>query len=157
MLFENDGSAADVVNYYTEMFGDGTIMDAMRRKLAHEQEGKLAAEQQEIKQVAARVHDCRERHVHNDTGLVPDFSAPLRHYHGYAAAFKIRCDELGIPLEQNGYECWSDADFIAWYKRRYPELCFKEAQRNARIIVNESVTSPAANQKTFTHGGLIAA
>lgn len=149
MLFENDGSAADVVNFYAEMFGDGTIMDAMRRKMTHEQEGKLTAEKREIAETAARVNECKERRVQNDTGLVPDFSAPLRHYHGYAAAFKLRCSELGILLEENGYECWQDPDFIAWYKDRYPQLCFKEAARNARILVNDT--------PTFQKGGLLVA
>jgi hypothetical protein len=154
MLFENDGSASDVVNYYAELFGDGTIMDAMRRKMAREQEGKLTLEQREIAETAARVNECKERRVQNETGIVPDFSAPLRHYHGYAAAFKLKAEEEGIILDNNGYECWADTDFQAWYRKRYPELCFKEAPRNARIIVNESAGAP---RKSFTHGGLIAA
>lgn len=140
MIWDNDGSASDVINCYAEMFGDGVVMDALIPKLIQSDEQRALRERREIAEVAARVNEARERRVHAETGLVPDFSVPVRLYHGYAAATRLRCQEQGIELEQNGYEIWQDADFQQWFKRRYPELCFKEAQRNARIIVNEGRT-----------------
>jgi len=136
MLFENDGSPADIINAFTEIHGDGAVMDAMRRKLAADQEGRIATEIREFNAIAARVHET-ERVAHDETGLIPDFSVPVLLYHTYAAEFKLKAAEQGIRMEGNGYECWDDEDFINWYKRRYPQLCYTEAPRNARIIVND--------------------
>lgn len=154
MLFENDGGAADVVNAFTEIHGDGAVMDAMRSKMAREQEGKMLAERQALAAIAARVNET-ERRAEEQTGLIPDFSVPAIHYHQYAAEFKFAALERGIVLEGNGYECWACQDFIAFYKRKHPENVFKEAKRNTTIIVNEGASAPL--KKSFTHGGLIAA
>ena len=147
MLWDNDGSAADVVNYCTEIFGDGTIMDAFRRKLAREQVGKLQAEEAEFQAVAHRVKTTKERRVENATGLQAIGSIPLKLYHGFAAAFKMRAEEQGMTLESNGYECWSDEEFLNWLRKhpKYSCLFYREAPRNARIIVNDRpmVTTPA--------------
>jgi hypothetical protein len=156
MLFDNDGSSTDVVNAYTEIFGDGRVMDGLRHKLKLEQVGVQTLEQKEIHAVALKVNECRERKVENETGLVPDFSVPARHYHLYAAAFNLRAKECGMVLDGNGYECWVDDDFVGWYKERYPMLVYKEAARNAMILVNESPLAGAPYRTQLTHGGLIA-
>lgn len=161
MLWENDGSAADAINAITEELGDGVVMDAMRRHLTATEERKHQSLLDDFNGIAARIHECRERRVEDETGLVPDFSVPAIHYHQYATEFRLRAAEAGITLEGNGYECWQCPDFIAFYKKKHPEMVFKEAARNATIIVPGSkygsVTSPAANRTSFTHGGLIAA
>lgn len=160
-LFENDGGAADVLNFYAEIYGDGAVMDAIRAKMTREQDGAQAQLNQDVADTAKRVNECRERRVHNETGLAPDFSVPVRIYHGWAAACKMRCLEEGIVLDNNGYECWSDDWHIARFKRLYPDCVFKEAPRNATIVTPAtkygSVTAPEANRTQFTHGGLIAA
>lgn len=160
-LFDNDGSSADVLNFYAEIYGDGAVMDAMRSKMSREQDGNRAQLNKEVAETAARVNECRERHVENDTGLAPDFSVPYRIYHGWPAAVKMKCLEEGITLEQEGYECWYDPWHIARFKRLYPDCVFKEAARNATIVTPAtkygSVSAPEANRTQFTHGGLIAA
>lgn len=135
MLFENDGSASDVINAYAEVFGDGTVMDAMRIKLAQKADQEPGLIQKEIQESAQRVKETKERRVLEAAAdMVPDFTVPFRLYHAYAAAFKMRAEENGITLESNGYECWSDPDFQAWFKRRYPELTYREEKRPATII-----------------------
>lgn len=172
MLFENDGGAADMVNFYAEIYGDGAVMDAMRSKMAREQDGQRAQLNQDIAATAARVNECRERRVHDESGIVPDFSVPLRIYHGWAAAVKMKHLELGIVLPENGYEWTTDPWHIARFKKLYPDCVFKEAPRAPTIVVNErplgspliqpatkygGVASPATNRTQFTHGGLVAA
>lgn len=160
-LFENDGSAADVLNFYAEIYGDGAVMDAIRAKMTREQDGEQAQINKDVADTAKRVNECRERRVHDETGLVPDFSVPLRIYHGWAAAVKMKHLELGIVLPQNGYEWTTDTWHIARFKRLYPDCVFKEAPRNATIVTPAtkygSVTSAAANRTSFTHGGMVAA
>lgn len=164
MLWENDGSATDVVNVITEEVGDGTIMDAFRRHLTATADSKKADEIALQNAIAARVNEC-ERRAEDETGLIPDFSIPIMHYHGYAFEFKLKAAEMGITLESNGYECWYCPDFTAWYKKKHPEQCFKEAKRAASIIVPATKYSATtgeaqaagAHKSQFTHGGLIAA
>lgn len=134
MLFENDGSPADIANAFTEIVGDGAVMDAMRRKLASEQDGRRQREIDDFNAIAARVNET-ERVANNETGLIPDFSVPALLYHTYAADFKMKAIQEGITLEGNGYECWACPEFIAWFKKRHPELVHKEAPRAATIIV----------------------
>jgi hypothetical protein len=160
MLWENDGSATDVVNAITEITGDGALMDSFRRKLTAEADAKHQALITDFNDIATRVHET-ERVAENETGLIPDFSIPAILYHQYAAEFRFKAAELGITLEGNGYECWYCPDFIKHYKKKHPEMVHVEAKRAASIIVpgNKygSVTSPEANRTSFTHGGMIAA
>lgn len=137
MLFENDGGPADIINAFTEIHGDGAVMDAMRRKLEAGLEGRIATERAEFDAIASRVHET-ERVAHDETGLIPDFSVPVLLYHTYAAEFKLKAAEQGIRMEGNGYECWACPEFIAWFKRKHPELVHVEAKRNAAIIVPDS-------------------
>jgi hypothetical protein len=138
MLFENDGGAADVLNAYAELFGDGKVMDAMRPWLGRRKEAEAGLVAREVRAAAETVHEQVERRAMcGDLGVIPDFTVPVRLYHAYAAAFKMRAEEAGVELPDQGYECWHDEDFVEWFKRKYPELVFKEQKRNARIIVNE--------------------
>lgn len=156
-LWENDGGAADFINVLTEDIGDGTMMDALRRHFRLTADAHETQLQQDMHGIASRLHKV-ERRVHEETGLVPDFSVPVILYHQYAADFRFKAAELGITLESNGYECWSCPDFIRWFKKKHPELVHKEAQRNATIIVpgdKYGAARPLAT--TTTTGGLIAA
>ena len=159
-LWENDGGAADFINVLTEDIGDGTMMDALRRHFRLTADAHETQLQQDMHGIASRLHNV-ERRVHEETGLVPDFSVPVLLYHQYAADFKFKAAELGITLESNGYECWHCPDFIKWFKKKHPELVHKEAARNATIIGPGNkyggVTSKETNRTSFTHGGLIAA
>lgn len=134
MLWENDGSAADVVNALTEIHGDGAIMDSMRRKLTAEADGKHQQLLEDFDAIATRIHGV-ERVAEDDTGLIPDFSIPLVMYHSYAFEFKLKAAKEGIVLEGNGYECWYCPEFVAWFKKKHPELVHKEAKRAPSIIV----------------------
>lgn len=135
MLFANDGSASDVLNCYTELFGDGAVMDSMRIKLAQKADQEPGLLQREINAIATDVKATKERRVIEQAGdMVPDFTVPIRLYHSYAAAFMMKAEKEGIILENNGYECWSDPDFQDWFKRRYPELAYTEAKRNPTIV-----------------------
>lgn len=141
MLFENDGSYSDALNYACEILGDGTVMDAFRAKMTAEQVQRQKEERRAIERLALKVKTWKvRRRAFGDCGVVPDFECPSCHYHGYAAAFKLLALERGVVMPGNGYECWDDEGpegFIEWYKRKYPELCYDEAPRNARILVNE--------------------
>lgn len=138
MLFETTNGPGDVINAYTELFGDGRVMDAMRKLLTAEEKEQEQRERQEIRRLAWKVkkHKLR-RYFLGDLGVVPECEVPDFHYHRYAGAFKMKAEEAGITLPEGGYECWQDADFLAWYQRKYPELFYDEAPRNARILVNE--------------------
>lgn len=134
MLWENDGSATDVVNTLTEIVGDGAIMDSMRRKLSAEADGKHQQLLNDFDAIATRIHGV-ERVAEDDTGLIPDFSIPLVMYHSYAAEFRFKAAQEKIVLEGNGYECWHCPEFVAWFKKKHPELVHKEAKRAPSIIV----------------------
>lgn len=134
MLWENDGSASDVVNALTEVVGDGAIMDSMRRLLTAQADGKHQQLLNDFDDIATRIHGV-ERVAEDDTGLIPDFSIPLILYHQYAAEFRFKAAEQKIVLEGNGYECWHCPEFVAWFKKKHPELVHKEAKRAPSIIV----------------------
>ncbi len=154
MLWENDGSASDLINVLTEEIGDGTMMDALRRHLRGTADRHELQLQQDMHDVAARLHGV-ERRVHEETGLVPDFSVPQILYHQYAAEFKFKAAKEGITLDANGYECWQCPEFIAWFKKKHPELVHKEAPRNATIIVPGKKYGSV--RETANPGGLLAA
>lgn len=159
-LWENSGDAADVINAFADEHGDGTIMDAMRRHFRATADRHETALRNQFDAIAARVHET-ERVAEDETGMIPDVSIPVLMYHQYAADFRFKAAQEGITLEGNGYECWSCPEFIAWFKKKHPELVHREAARKATIIVPGSkyggVTSREANRTHFTHGGLIAA
>jgi hypothetical protein len=135
MLFDNDGSSADVLNAYAELFGDGAVMDSMRGLLLSKAERETELVKRDIQECAERVKATKERRVIEQAAdMIPDFTVPTRLYHTYASAFRMRAAEDGIELEGNGYECWYDADFQAWFKRRYPELTYREEKRTATIV-----------------------
>lgn len=135
MLFENDGSPTDILNAYAEMFGDGVVMDAMRIKLIAIADQKTGRVKQAIERAAQRVKEYKERRVIEAMGdICPDFEVPRELYDDYATAFKLRAEEQGITLEGNGYECWYDPDFQAWFKTKHPELCYREEKRPTTII-----------------------
>jgi hypothetical protein len=145
MLFENDGSFSDALNYACEMVGDGAVMDAFRAKMSAEWVSKQEEERRAILRLARKVKLWKiRRRILGDHGVTPDFECPACHYHGYAAGAKLLALDRGVPLDCNGYGIWDDDDFVAWYKRKYPELCYEEAPRNARILVNEQGKLPAA-------------
>jgi phosphoglycolate phosphatase-like HAD superfamily hydrolase len=134
MLFDNDNTAADVVNAMTEIFGDGAVMDSFRAKLTREQLPKQIAEEKEIARLAAKVSAARERAVLEQAmDMLPDFEIPQHLYHRYATAFRYKAEEVGVFMEGRGYECWHDEDFKAWYRKRWPQLCYHEAQRTVTI------------------------
>lgn len=138
MLFETTQGPGDVINAYTELFGDGQVMDSMRKLLTAEEKNQEWRERREIKRLAWKVKRTKLRNRFlGDLGVVPECEVPDFHYHRYAGAFEMKAREAGIQLENKGYECWQDEDFLAWYQRKYPELFYAEAPRNARILVNE--------------------
>jgi hypothetical protein len=143
MLWENDGSAADVVNALTEVVGDGAIMDSMRLHLTAQADRKHQTLLDDFDAIATRIHGV-ERVADDDTGLIPDFSIPLTLYHKYAFEFKLKAAELGIVLEGNGYECWYCPDFIRHYKKKHPEMVHKEAKRAPSIVVTGNKYGRAA-------------
>lgn len=138
MLFETTHGPGDVINAYTELFGDGRVMDAMRRLLTAEEKEQEQRERREIRRLAWKVkkHKVR-RYFLGDLGVVPECEVPDFHYHRYAGAFEMKARECGLVLPEKGYECWQDTDYLAWYQRKYPELFYDEAPRAARILVNE--------------------
>lgn len=138
MLFETTNGPADVINAYTELFGDGRVMDAMRRLLTAEEKDQEQRERREIRRLARKVKAYKlRRRIFGDLGVMPECEVPDFHYHRYAGAFEMKAREAGIELPEKGYECWQDADFLAFYQRKHPELFYDEAPRNARILVNE--------------------
>lgn len=138
MLFETTNGPADVINAYTELFGDGRVMDAMRKLLTAEEKEQEQRERREIRRLAWKVKAYKlRRYIMGDLGVVPECEVPDFHYHRYAGAFEMKAREAGIELPEKGYECWQDEDFLAFYRRKYPELFYDEAPRNARILVNE--------------------
>lgn len=138
MLFETTNGPADVINAYTEIFGDGRVMDAMRKLLTAEEKEQEQRERREIARLALKVKRWKERRrIFGDLGVVPECEVPDFHYHRYAGAFELKAREEGIELPEKGYECWQDDDFLAFYRRKYPQLFYSEAPRNARILVNE--------------------
>lgn len=159
-LWEQDGGAADIVNALTDVVGDGTMMDVMRRHLRATADAHETALKNDLEGIATRIHGV-ERVADDETGLIPDFSVPEILWHQYPAEFRFTAAELGITLEGNGYECWYCPDFVAWFKKKHPELVHREAPRAATIIVPGNkyggVSTADANRKSFTHGGLIAA
>lgn len=147
MLWDNDGTPGDVINAYTELFGDGAVMDSMRKLLTAEEQGREERERKEIARIAAKVKAWKERrHIMGDLDVVPEAKIPDFHYHRYAAAYRLRAQEEGITLPCQGYGCWQDSWHMAWYHRKYPELFYDEAPRNARILVNEFGKLPAATR-----------
>ncbi len=139
MLSALDGSVTDGLNYACQMLGDGPVMDAFRRHYNASADADRTAELADIKRLAIKVKAYKERkYILGDLDVVPDFECPACHYHGYAAGAKLLALDKGKPLPCNGYGIWEDEDFVSWYKRRYPELCYHEAPRNARIIVNDT-------------------
>lgn len=134
MLWENDGSATDAVNAITEVVGDGAIMDAFRRQFSAQADRKHQTLLDDFDAIATRIHGV-ERVAEDDTGLIPDFSIPLALYHSYAAEFRFKAAQEKIVLEGNGYECWYCPEFVAWFKKKHPELVHKEAKRAPSIIV----------------------
>jgi hypothetical protein len=144
MLFENDGSIADALNYAAEILGDGRVMDAFRAHMTDKQAAQQLEERRAIRRLAIKVKRTKlRRRAFGDLGVLPDFECPGCHFHGYAAGAKLLALDNGVVLPCNGYGIWDDDDFVAWYKRRYPELCYDEAPRNARILVNEHGKLPA--------------
>lgn len=138
MLFETTNGPGDVINAYTELFGDGRVMDAMRKLLTAEEKKQEQRRQREYRRLARKVklYKLRRRFL-GDLGVVPECEVPDFDYHAYAGAFEMKAREEGIELPQKGYECWQDDDFIGHYRRKHPELFYDEAPRNTRILVNE--------------------
>lgn len=135
MLFENDGSAADVLNAYAEIYGDGVVMDAMRKKLVPIAEQRSPRIKRAIERAAMRVKEAKERRVIEEMGdLCPDFEVPREIYDDYASAAKLKAEEMGVTLDCNGYGWWTDSGNQAWFRRTFPELCYCEEKRPATII-----------------------
>lgn len=139
-LWDNHCEPADIVNVYADLYGDGRIMDGFRHTMAINQPLQEVQRERELNAVCQRVKSTKERKVENDTGLTAVASVPLWLYHAAAIATRMKAEESGITLDCNGYGIWSDPDFEA-YMRKHPKyqfLFYKEAPRNARIIVNET-------------------
>jgi len=139
MIFETTNGPGDVINAYTELFGDGRVMDAMRKLLTAEEKEQEQRERREIKRLGLKVKLSKvRRRFLGDLGVLPECEVPDFHYHRYAGAFEMKAREAGAELPEKGYECWQDSDFLAFYQRKYPELFYDEAPRAARILVNEN-------------------
>lgn len=143
-LWDNTGDTSDIVNLYADMFGDGTLMDSFRAKMAREKPMQEAQAERDLQAVCRRVKATKVRKVENSTGLTAVASIPTKLYHDMAIVFRMRAEEMGITLESNGYECWQDEHFLNHLRKhpKYQYLFYKEAARNARIIVNEPKPMP---------------
>jgi len=140
MLWDNTGDAGDVVNAYAELFGDGTVMDSMRKLLTQDELTRQQREDAEYKRLAAKVAEERvRRRFLGDLGVAKEAEIPDFDYHRYAGAFNMKAKEEGIELPEKGYECWQDDDFLAFYRRKHPYLFYEEAARNARIVVEKPI------------------
>jgi hypothetical protein len=134
MLWENDGSATDIVTVLVEDVGEGTFMDRYRKKLAAEQDARKADEISLINRLAQSIH-ASEVVALPETGMIPDVGIPDIHYHQYAWHFRELAAKQGITLPENGYECWGCEDFMRFYRKKHPELCYKAAPRAPVITV----------------------
>lgn len=139
-LWDNTGEASDLVNLYADIFGDGVVMDAYRARMAIEQPLQKQRDEKELQAICQRVKTTKERKVESSTGLAALASIPCRLYHDMASVFRMKAEDAGVKLDGNGYECWQDEDFLNYLRKhpKYQFLFYKEAPRNARIVVNDT-------------------
>lgn len=114
------------------------------RKLAESLHRERDARRQlMLLEFAKTVQNVQQMEVHalqRAGGLRPVMEIPLMAYVAWASKFKQQALEAGVR-DFSGWDCWAqDSEFFKWWKKKNPELAYREAKHCAQtsIIVPET-------------------